>query len=43
MDLLGFGILSTLLQAALVIAFIWLLIKLGKVLDAYSTKLKVKT
>jgi hypothetical protein len=43
MDFLGFGVLSTLLQAALVVAFIWLMVKLGRVLDAYSSKLKVKT
>ena len=40
---LGFGILATLLQTALVIAFIWLIFKLGRVLDAYEMKLKAKT
>jgi hypothetical protein len=39
----GFGIFVTLLQAALVIAFIWLMIKLSRVLDAYESKLKAKT
>ena len=39
---MGFGILATLLQAALVIAFIWLIIKLSRVLDAYEAKLKAK-
>ena len=39
----GFGILSSLLQTALVVAFIWLMIKLGRVLSAYETKLKAKT
>jgi hypothetical protein len=40
---MGFGILATLLQAALVIAFVWLIIKLSRVLDAYEAKLKAKT
>jgi hypothetical protein len=40
---MGFGIIATLLQAALVIAFVWLIIKLGRVLEAYESKLKVKT
>jgi hypothetical protein len=40
---MGFGIVTTLLQAALVVAFIWLMIKLSKVLDAYELKLKAKT
>jgi len=39
---MGFGILATLLQAALVIAFIWLILKLSRVLDAYEAKLKAK-
>ena len=39
----GFGIVGLILQAALVIAFIWLLMKLGRVLEAYETKLKSKT
>jgi hypothetical protein len=39
----GFGILTTLLQAALVIALIWLMIKLSRVLGAYESKLKAKT
>jgi hypothetical protein len=43
MGFLGFGLIATLLQAALVIAFIWLMIKLGRVLDAYESKLKAKT
>ena len=40
---MGFGILSTLLQAALIVAFVWLIIKLGRVLSAYETKLKATT
>ena len=40
---MGFGIITTILQAALVIAFIWLMIKLGRVLGAYESKLKAKT
>lgn len=39
---IGFGIVPMILQAALVIAFIWLMIKLGRLLDAYSSKLKLK-
>lgn len=40
---IGFGIVATILQAALVIAFIWLMIKLSRVLGAYEAKLKAKT
>jgi len=40
---IGFGIVTTILQAALVIAFIWLMIKLSRVLGAYEAKLKAKT
>jgi hypothetical protein len=43
MGFMGFGLLTTLLQAALVVAFIWLMIKLGRVLGAYESKLKAKT
>ena len=43
MGFMDFGILATLLQAALVIVFIWLMIKLSRVLDAYESKLKAKT
>ena len=43
MDFMGFGLIATLLQAALVISFVWLMIKLSRVLDAYETKLKAKT
>ena len=39
----GFGLLTAILQAALVIAFIWLMIKLSRVLGAYESKLKAKT
>lgn len=41
--LIGLGIIPMILQAAVLIAFIWLIIKLGRVLDVYSSKLKVKT
>lgn len=37
---MGFGIVTTVLQATLVIAFVWLVIKLGTVLSAYESKLK---
>ena len=40
---MGFGLLTAILQAALVIAFIWLMIKLSRVLGAYESKLKAKT
>jgi len=40
---MGFGILTTLLQVVLVIAFVWLMIKLSRVLSAYESKLKAKT
>jgi len=40
---MGFGIFATLLQAALVVAFIWLIYRLSRVLEAYETKLKAKT
>jgi len=40
---MGFGILTTILQAVLVIAFVWLMIKLSRVLSAYESKLKAKT
>jgi hypothetical protein len=43
MDFIGLGILTTLLQAALIVAFIWPMIKLSRVLDAYESKLKAKT
>ena len=43
MGFMGFGILSAILQTALVIAFIWLMIKLSRVLSAYESKLKAKT
>ena len=43
MGFMGLGILTTLLQAALIVAFIWLMIKLSRVLDAYELKLKAKT
>jgi len=36
----GFGLIPMIFEAALVIAFVWLMIKFGKVLDAYSAKLK---
>jgi hypothetical protein len=39
---MGFGIVATILQAALVIAFIWLILKLGRVLSAYEAKIKTK-
>jgi len=40
---MGFGLLTAILQAALVIAFIWLMIRLSRVLGAYESKLKAKT
>jgi len=39
----GFGIITTLLQAALVIAFIWLMIRLSRALGAIESNLKAKT
>ena len=36
----GFGFVPMIFEAAVVIAFVWLMIKFGKVLDAYSSKLK---
>jgi len=41
--LLGFGFVTTILQAALVIALIWLMIKLSRVLGAYEARLEAKT
>ena len=35
----GFWLIQTIFEAAIVIAFVWLMIKLGRVLDAYSAKL----
>ena len=40
--LLGFGLVQTIIRIAIVIVFIWLAFKLGKLVDAYSDKLKTK-
>jgi hypothetical protein len=42
MGFMGFGIFATLLQAALVVAFVWLIFRLSRVLEAYESKLKTK-
>ena len=39
----GFGLIPAILQIVVVIAIIWLVIKIGKLADAYSAKLKAKT
>ena len=39
---LGFGLIQGIIGAALVIALIWLVLKLGKLADAYTEKLKAK-
>jgi hypothetical protein len=39
----GFGIVPMILQTAVLTAFIWLIFKLSRALDAYSSNLKVKT
>lgn len=38
----GFGLIQGIISAALAIAFIWLVLKLGKLADAYTEKLKAK-
>jgi hypothetical protein len=38
----GFGLIRGIITAAVAIAFIWLLLKLAKLVDAYSEKLKAK-
>jgi hypothetical protein len=39
---IGFGPVPTILEIAVVIALIWLMIRLGRLADTYSAKLKVK-
>lgn len=39
---LGFGLIQAIISAAVAIALIWLVFKLGKLADAYSEKLKGK-
>jgi hypothetical protein len=39
----GFGLVQGIINVAVAIAFIWLIFKLGKLMDAYSAKLKAKT
>jgi hypothetical protein len=39
---LGFGLVQSVIRIAVVIVFIWLAFKLGKLADAYSDKLKTK-
>ena len=38
----GFGLIPTILETAVVIVLIWLMIRIGKLADAYSAKLKAK-
>jgi hypothetical protein len=37
------GIVPTIFEIAVVIALVWLMIRLGRLADTYSAKLKVKT
>ena len=37
-----FGLIRVIFEIALAIAFVWLLFKLGKLADAYASKLKTK-
>lgn len=37
-----FGLIQGIIEVAVAIAFIWLILKLGKLADAYSDKLKAK-
>lgn len=39
----GFGLIHGIIEVAVAIALIWLLLKLSRLADAYSEKLKVKT
>jgi hypothetical protein len=38
----GFGLIPTILETAVVIVLLWLMIRIGKLADAYSAKLKAK-
>ena len=40
---IGFGLVPTILEIALVIALVWLIIRLGELADTYSANLKAKT
>jgi hypothetical protein len=40
---MGLDLFPMILQTAVAIAFIWLMIKLSRVLDAYASRLRVKT
>jgi hypothetical protein len=40
---IGFGLVPTILEIAVVIALVWLMIRLGRLADTYSANLKVKT
>ncbi|HUK50059.1 MAG TPA: hypothetical protein VLV18_03400 [Terriglobales bacterium] len=42
-DFIGLGLFPLILQTAVAIAFIWLAIKLSRVLDAYTSRLTTKT
>ena len=42
-NFMGFGLIPTILQTAVAIAFIWLMLKLGRVLDAHSSKITAKS
>ncbi|MGA8904960.1 MAG: hypothetical protein WB661_08125 [Candidatus Bathyarchaeia archaeon] len=37
-----FGLIRGIIGVAIAVAFIWLIYKLGKLIDAYTTKLKGK-
>ena len=38
----GFGLIPTILETAVVIVLLWLMIRIGKLADAYSAKVKAK-
>lgn len=38
----GFGLIPTILETAIVIVLLWLMIRIGNLADAYSEKLKAK-
>jgi hypothetical protein len=40
---IGFGLVPTILEIAVVIALVWLMVKLGRLVDIYASKLKVKS
>lgn len=38
----GFGLIPTIIETAVAIVLLWLMIRIGKLADAYSAKLKAK-